>query len=93
LLISIVGCCNRLISEAANGLWLLSDLVQGCSCVGVALVGGELEEARSLALVLGEATAITLRGTGSALKPRTLLRVLTNSSKSISGVLTKCSNH
>jgi hypothetical protein len=89
----MVGCCNRLISEAANGLWLLSDLVQGCSCVGVVLIGGQLEEARSLALVLGEATAITLRGTGSALKPRTLLRVLTNSSKSISGVLTKCSNH
>jgi hypothetical protein len=38
-------------------------------------------------------SSITLRGTGSALKPRTLLRVLTNSSKSISEVLTKCSNH
>ena len=32
-------------------------------------------------------SSITARGTGSALKPRTLLRVLTSSSKSISGIL------
>jgi len=31
-------------------------------------------------------SSITERGTGSALKPRTLLRVLTSSSKSIAGI-------